>query len=144
MANVIDDQLPGGPQWIENLGHEPVWVEDKSQLKKELDKRNLQQVVATDTTPQAPADDPRFFPHGARAMRAVVLPSELGRTGRATPVPRSWMQLLSNVAATWGKYDGPRVGLHCGKCGHDMEAHNGLSDNVLTVKCGCTEYVSER
>lgn len=40
-AAVIDDQLEGGPRFFEHLGHEPVWIETKSQLKAELDKRNL-------------------------------------------------------------------------------------------------------
>ena len=38
---VIDDTLPGGPRWIENLGHDPVWVETKTQFQAELDKRNV-------------------------------------------------------------------------------------------------------
>jgi hypothetical protein len=41
-VNVIDDQLEGGARFFENLGHEPVWVESKSQLKREMDARNLE------------------------------------------------------------------------------------------------------
>lgn len=41
-VSVIDDQLDGGPRMFENLGHEPVWVESKSQLKREMDARGLQ------------------------------------------------------------------------------------------------------
>jgi hypothetical protein len=40
--NVIDDQLEGGPRLFEHLGHEPVYVESKSQLKRELEARGLQ------------------------------------------------------------------------------------------------------
>lgn len=42
---VIDDQLPGGARFIENLGNEPVWVETKTQLKQELDARGLEPMV---------------------------------------------------------------------------------------------------
>lgn len=145
MANIIDDQLPGGPQWIENLGHAPVWVEDKTQLKKELDKRQLEPAIRSEQTPQPKPDDPRFSPHGARAMQAIVLPGHEGRRGGpVTPVPRSHMELLSNFAATWGKFDGPAFGLHCQRCGQDVVGRNGITDAVLSVACGCREYVSER
>ena len=40
---VIDDTLPGGARWMHNLGHEPVWVETKTQLKHELSSRGLVQ-----------------------------------------------------------------------------------------------------
>lgn len=42
---VIDDQLPGGPQMLENLSHEPVYVETKSQLRAEMHARGLRQHV---------------------------------------------------------------------------------------------------
>lgn len=42
---VIDDQLPGGPQWIENLGHRPVYIESKTQLREETAARGLQSFV---------------------------------------------------------------------------------------------------
>lgn len=44
-AAVIDDQLPGGPQMLENLGHEPVYVETKSQLRSEMAARGLRSAV---------------------------------------------------------------------------------------------------
>jgi hypothetical protein len=43
---VIQDSFT--PHWCETLGHEPVWVESKSQLKREADKRNLVNVVRHD------------------------------------------------------------------------------------------------
>lgn len=39
---VIDDHLDGGARWFEHLGPEPVWVESKSQLKRELAARGLE------------------------------------------------------------------------------------------------------
>lgn len=36
---VIDDQLEGGPRFFETLGHEPVWIESKSQLRREAEAR---------------------------------------------------------------------------------------------------------
>lgn len=38
--SVVGDEIPGG-KWVENLGHEPVFVESKSQLKFEAEKRGL-------------------------------------------------------------------------------------------------------
>lgn len=38
-GTAIDDQLAGGPQWIENLGDQPVYVETKSQLAREARAR---------------------------------------------------------------------------------------------------------
>lgn len=38
---VIDDALDGGPRFFEHLDHQPVWVETKTQLQQELDKRGL-------------------------------------------------------------------------------------------------------
>lgn len=40
-AAMIDDQLAGGARYFENLGHAPVWVESKSQLRDEMRARNL-------------------------------------------------------------------------------------------------------
>jgi hypothetical protein len=44
-ATVIDDQLPGGPQMLENLGSTPVYCETKSQLRAEMAARGLRQSV---------------------------------------------------------------------------------------------------
>lgn len=59
-------------------------------------------------------------------------------------VPRSWMELLSNFSATWGTVTGPSFGIHCSRCGQDVQAGNGLTDEVLSVRCGCREYKSDR
>lgn len=42
---VIDDQIEGGPRFFETMGHEPVWIESKSQWRREMEKRNLVNVV---------------------------------------------------------------------------------------------------
>lgn len=42
---VIDDQIVGGARYFENLGHEPVWIETKSQLRAELAARGLREHV---------------------------------------------------------------------------------------------------
>lgn len=41
----ISDELPGGPQMLENLGPMPVYIESKSQLRDELRARGLRQSV---------------------------------------------------------------------------------------------------
>jgi hypothetical protein len=40
--NVIDDAITGGARHFENLGHTPVYIESKSQLKAELKARGLE------------------------------------------------------------------------------------------------------
>lgn len=42
---VIDDQIVGGARYFENLGHDPVYIETKSQLRAELKARNLREHV---------------------------------------------------------------------------------------------------
>lgn len=39
----IADSIPGAPggSWIENLGPEPVWVRDRTELRREAAKRGL-------------------------------------------------------------------------------------------------------
>lgn len=59
-------------------------------------------------------------------------------------VPESWMELLSNVAATWGRPDGANFGIHCATCGQDVSARNGINEAILTVSCNCREYKSDR
>lgn len=58
-------------------------------------------------------------------------------------VPRSWMELLSNFAATWGRPDKAAWGLHCSRCNQDVVAQNSLTDQVLKVGCGCQEFASD-
>lgn len=41
---VIGDEFVGG-KWIENLGHEPVFIESRSHLKREMAARNLEHRV---------------------------------------------------------------------------------------------------
>lgn len=59
-------------------------------------------------------------------------------------VPESHMKLLSHFAATWGQPLGPNFGIHCARCGQDVQAQNGQFDTVLSVRCGCREYRSDR
>lgn len=44
-AAMVDDQIIGGARYFENLGHEPVFVESKSQLRDELRARGLREHV---------------------------------------------------------------------------------------------------
>lgn len=55
---IIDDQISGGARYFENLGHDKVWVESKSQLRDELRARGLREnvrhvgVPGSDRSPQ--------------------------------------------------------------------------------------------
>ena len=41
VPQVIDDTLHGGPRWFDTMGHEDVWIETKSQWKREVAARGL-------------------------------------------------------------------------------------------------------
>ena len=45
---IIDDQIEGGARFFETMGHEPVWIESKSEWRREMDKRQLENVVRHD------------------------------------------------------------------------------------------------
>ena len=72
-------------------------------------------------------------------MSAIQIPVE----HRRQSVPRSWMELLSNFSATWGRADKAAWGLHCSKCHQDVIAANGLSDSILSARCACQEFASD-
>ena len=40
-VGIIDDQIEGGPRFFDTMGHEPVWIESKSQWRAEVAARNL-------------------------------------------------------------------------------------------------------
>ena len=40
-VSVIDDTIEGGPRYFDTMGHEPVWIESKSQWRREVAARNL-------------------------------------------------------------------------------------------------------
>lgn len=154
MANVIDDQLDGGPQWIENAGHQPVWVETKSQLKRLLDARNLMQIVRTEQTPTPKTDDPRFHPDGWRALTGmdqspVVTQSGIVGAAETKVISRERMAAL---AQCWDVLCDPMNGLGyqvvCPRCtrlfgeGRDgVRAENSTVAGHLKIECGCTTHV---
>ena len=39
---IQDDTLTGGARWVENMGHKPIWIETKSEFKRELERRGLE------------------------------------------------------------------------------------------------------
>lgn len=41
---VIDDQLPGGPRWIENMAATPIYVENKTQWKAAMKQHGVRHV----------------------------------------------------------------------------------------------------
>lgn len=47
-VSVIDDQIEGGPRFFDTMGHEDVWIESKSQWRREIAARNLENVVRHD------------------------------------------------------------------------------------------------
>ena len=47
---IIDDQLEGGARWCETMDHHPVWLDGtKSQWKREMEKRGLENVYTHDS-----------------------------------------------------------------------------------------------
>jgi hypothetical protein len=43
-TSVIGDEIIGG-MWVENMSPQPIWVESKSQFKREMKSRGLEQKV---------------------------------------------------------------------------------------------------
>jgi hypothetical protein len=43
-VSVIDDQIEGGPRFFDTMGHEDVWIESKSQWRREVAARNLEHI----------------------------------------------------------------------------------------------------
>ena len=39
--SIIDDQIEGGPRFFDTMGPEDVWIESKSQWRREVEKREL-------------------------------------------------------------------------------------------------------
>ena len=48
-VSVINDELEGGARWFEHMGHDPVFIESKSQWKREVAARNLVHVDRHDS-----------------------------------------------------------------------------------------------
>jgi hypothetical protein len=48
-VNVIDDQLEGGARVFETMGHEGVYIDSKSQWRREVAARNLEHVDRHDS-----------------------------------------------------------------------------------------------
>lgn len=44
-ATIIGDELPGGARMFENLGPRPVYIENRSHLKREMEARGLKPMV---------------------------------------------------------------------------------------------------
>lgn len=48
-VSVIDDTLEGGPRVFETMGHDGVFIESKSQWRREIAARNLEHVDRHDS-----------------------------------------------------------------------------------------------
>lgn len=147
MANIIDDQLDGGPQWIENLGHDPVWVETKSDLKRELNARNLQPLVKSERTPAPKSDDPRFHRDGWRVMQSTLKNPTLAETlPAATVIGRQTVavdpQLMAIFGALGDAASDLMLGIVCNLCGEGFGAANAPTDKMWKVECGCRTLVA--
>jgi hypothetical protein len=147
MANIIDDQLDGGPQWIENLGHTPVWVEDKSQLKREMEKRNLTPLVKSERTPGPKSDDPRFHKDGWRVMQSTLVNPTLTDTlAGAAVIGRQTVAVDPELMAVLGTLGESAqdlmLGVVCTMCGEPFGAGNLPTDKVWKVECGCRTLVA--
>ena len=47
--SIIDDELEGGPRVFDTMGHEGVYIASKSQWRREVAARNLENVVRHDS-----------------------------------------------------------------------------------------------
>lgn len=48
-VHVIDDQIEGGPRFFETFGHDPVWIESKSDWRAAVDRYQVVNVDKHDS-----------------------------------------------------------------------------------------------
>jgi len=77
--SVIDDQLEGGARLFDTMGHEPVWIESKSQWKREVAQRGLVNVDKYDRAHYAR----KFREHDERLRDTGKLDNEQRRDHEA-------------------------------------------------------------
>lgn len=121
---VHTDTMWNGPQWVEHLGHEPVWIETKAQYFDELNKRGLRikNMQESTTGPE----------------RLIEEPPDLG--------PAPIRQLTGDDARLMrqSEYALKRYGLleavSCDRC-FALNVHDGCrvqsGSNYMRVECRC-------
>ena len=162
--DVIDDTLPGGPRWIENLGHDPVWVETKTQLQAELDKRNVRLKespnrnrkdkspwVNPTTLTASAADDPHLQQVAAQA-RSVTSSSTLTTEPSSVVLPPGLKRLQAAEVALIVQTEkivrslGIQLILDCRVCRLNpsgqvrVAANNARGSSEWTMRCGHREW----
>jgi len=163
---VIDDTLPGGARWVENLGHEPVWVETKTQLQAELDKRDLRLKESPnrnrhDTSPWATqttltasaADDPHLQQVAAQVRAGVPSSSSADSSAPQIALPPGLKRLQAAEVALITQTDkivralGMQLILDCRVCRIEpsgqvrVVANNRRDSNGWRMYCGHRQWV---
>ena len=133
---VHTDELWGGPRWIENAGHVPVWVETKQEYWALLNKtgHRMKGQQESSTGPQRdPADLPKAAPMAAADL---------------SPLSYDEATLFFASGAVW-KNLGLREALACEIC-FGLGRHPGMrviqGSNSIGVRCRCGErsYIGPR
>lgn len=108
-AAVAGDEFPGG-QTFENLGHDPVTVYSRSELKRELRARGLEEMVrhvpvpGTDKSPHTTSWDvpSEYTLRQAKAiLERVGVVSVPAREERGGVAPYATPQLVKEIADSW-------------------------------------------
>lgn len=159
---VADDTLPGGPRWIENLDHHPVWVETKTDLERELAARGARLKESPnrnrhDRSPWASqtrltasaSDDPHLQQVAAEvaavreAKPVVPGPAPLGDTDRLVRLEWPEVALIvetEKILHTMGIY----LILECQDCSLEgparLVASNRRGSNTWSMRCPHREY----
>lgn len=146
MANLIDDTLPGGPRWMDNLGHEPVWVETRTQLKRLLAERGLKlrETNNYNRKDQSPWATPTRLRSGVEITPYLYgLASEVTRPRVPLVRPRAEETLLAGDVRAIQDLEaavtalGYRLGIRCDRCMGTVEGGNARVANTWHMTCPC-------
>jgi hypothetical protein len=130
---VHSDTMWGGPQWVEHLGHDPVWVETKAQYFDELNRRGLKfkHMQESTTGPERLIVDPE--PVGPPPIRSLTAAD--ARLMRQAEYALKRYALIEAVS--------------CNRC-FALSLHDGCrvmsGTNYMQVECRCgvRAYQGER
>ena len=150
--SIIGDTIPGGARYFHNLGDEPVWIESRADLKREMEKRGLvhaeratystddQSPWATRTRLKAGRHDP-FLGQGTQAAPSkIVLPS-----APTLPALPSTMLSYESAAALrayfgWALKERLEPELYCASCfsgSRDDKAIYRIDEREIQIICRC-------
>ncbi len=132
-AVVHSDTLWDGPRWVQNLGHEPVWVETKQQYRDELNKRGLRMKDMQESTT------------GPEREIVPEIPIEFTPTKPPAPLTQREAHIFSAMRHFFLKH-GIKEAIFCNQCfarkrEHGCRASSSARMVFIECRCGVAKYV---